>query len=148
MPAAASPTITTFHAPGAANTYAVSINAFGTVAGYYTKGVGALLQFDGNAIADPTHGRPDEGGYVQLMYKVNASTQLGGSWGISELKGGGAASGDGNNNSIAHLASYTVGWYHNMTKSLHAVVEGTKEINRYSGGPNRTDISAGLMLFF
>jgi len=35
-----------------------------------------------------------------------------------------------------------------MTKSLKAVVEGTKEINAYAGGPNRTDVSAGLMLFF
>jgi hypothetical protein len=119
-----------------------------TVAGYYTKGVGALLQFDGNAIADPTHGRPDEGGYVQLMYKMNANSQLGASWGISELKGGGTASGDGNSNSIAHLASYTVGWYHNMTKSLKTVLEGTKEINRYAGAANRIDVSAGLMLFF
>ena len=119
-----------------------------TVAGYYSKGVGTLLMFDGNAIADPTHGRPDEGGYVQLVYKMNPNTQLGGSWGISELKGGGAASGDGNSNSIAHLASYTVGWYHNMTKSLKAVLEGTKEINSYAGAPNRTDVSAGLMLFF
>lgn len=119
-----------------------------TVAAYYTKGVGALLQFDGNAIADPTHGRPDEGGYVQLMYKMNSTSQLGASWGISELKGGGTASADGNSNSIAHLASYTVGWYHNMTKSLKTVLEGTKEINSYSGGPNRIDVSAGLMLFF
>jgi len=119
-----------------------------TVAGYYTKGVGALLMFDGNAVADPTHGRPDEGGYVQLMYKMNANTQLGGSFGISELKGGGAASGDGNSNSIAHLASYTVGYYHNMSKSLKAVLEGTKEINSYAGAPNRIDVSAGLMLFF
>jgi hypothetical protein len=119
-----------------------------TVAGYYTKGVGALLQFDGNAIADPTHGRPDEGGYVQLMYKMNPNTQLGASFGISELKGGGTASGDGNSNSIEHLASYTVGYYHNMSKSLKAVLEGTKEINRYAGAPNRTDVSAGLMLFF
>ncbi len=119
-----------------------------TVAGYYSKGVGALLQFDGNAVADATHGRPDEGGYVQLMYKMNANTQLGGSWGISELKGGGAASGDGNSNSIAHLASYTVGYYHNMSKSLKAVLEGTKEINSYAGALNRIDVSAGLMLFF
>jgi hypothetical protein len=119
-----------------------------TVAAYYTKGNGALLQFDGNAVADPTHGRPDEGGYVQVMYKMNPTTQLGASWGISELKGGGTASGDGNSNSIAHLASYTVGWYHNMTRSLKTVVEATKEINRYGGGPNRFDVSAGLMLFF
>lgn len=119
-----------------------------TVAGYYTKGVGTLLQFDGLAIADPTHGRPDEGGYVQLMYKVNPTTDLGASWGISELKGGGTASADGNSNSLAHLASYTVGWYHNMTKSLKTVLEGTKEINSYFGAPNRIDVSAGLMLFF
>ncbi len=123
-----------------------------TVAGYYTKAVGTLLQFDGLAVAvDGTHGRPDEGGYVQLMYKVNPTTDLGASFGISELKGAGAASSDGNSNSIAHLASYTVGYYHNMTKSLKAVLEGTKEINTYGGafaGLNRIDVSAGLMLFF
>jgi len=119
-----------------------------TVAGYYTKAVGFQLQFDGAAIADPTHGRPDEGGYVQLMYKMNANTQLGGSWGISELKNGGTGSADGNSSSRLHLASYTVGWYHNMTKSLKTVLEGTKEINSYIGAPNRIDVSAGLMLFF
>jgi hypothetical protein len=119
-----------------------------TVAAYYTKGVGTLLQFDGLAVADPTHGRPDEGGYVQVMYKLSPATQLGASWGISELKGGGTASGDGTSNSLAHRASYTVGWYHNMTKSLKTVVEGTREINRYFGDPNRTAVSAGLMLFF
>ena len=119
-----------------------------TVAGYYTKAVGTLLMFDGNAVADPTHGRPDLGGYAQILYRVNPTTQLGGSWGISELKGGGTASTDGNSNSIEHLASYTVGWYHNMTRSLKTVVEATKEINRYAGAANRFDVSAGLMLFF
>ena len=119
-----------------------------TVAVYYTKANGTALQFDNLAVADPTHGRPDEGGYLQVMYKMNANSQLGASWGISELKGGGTASGDGTSNSLAHLASYTVGWYHNMTRSLHLNVEATKEINRYFGGANRTDVSAGLMLFF
>jgi len=119
-----------------------------TVAAYYTKGNGAVFQFDGLAVADATHGRPDQGGYVQVMYKMNPNSQLGASWGISELKGGGTASADGNSNSLAHLASYTVGWYHNMTRSLHLNVEATKEINRYGGGANRTDVSAGLMLFF
>jgi len=119
-----------------------------TVAAYYTKANGTALQFDNLAVADPTHGRPDEGGYLQVMYKMNANSQLGASWGISELKGGGTASGDGTSNSLAHLASYTVGWYHNMTRSLHLNVEATKEINRYFGGANRTDVSAGLMLFF
>ena len=122
-----------------------------TVAAYYTKGVGSMFQFDGLAVADATHGRPDEGGYVQVMYKMNPTTQLGASFGISELKNGGTASADGNSNSRAHRASYTVGWYHNMTRSLHTVVEATKEINRYNPalvGPNRFDVSAGLMLFF
>jgi len=119
-----------------------------TVAAYYTKGVGAFFMFDGGAVADPTHGRPDLGGYAQVMYKMNPNTQLGASWGITELKGGGTASGDGNSNSLTHQASYTVGWYHNMTRSLHLNVEATKEINRYAGNPNRTDVSAGLMLFF
>jgi len=119
-----------------------------TVAAYYTKGVGTLLQFDGLAVADATHGRPDEGGYVQVMYKMNPTTQLGASWGISELKGGGTGSTDGTSNSLAHLASYTVGYYHNMTRSLKMVVEGTREINRYFGAANRTAVSAGLMLFF
>ena len=119
-----------------------------TVAAYYTKGVGAFAMFDGGGYDGATHARPDEGGYVQVMYKMNPNTQLGASWGITELKGGGTASADGNSNSIAHLASYTVGWYHNMTRSLHLNVEATKEINRYGGGPNRTDVSAGWMLFF
>jgi hypothetical protein len=119
-----------------------------TVAGYYTKGVGTALQFDGLAFADATHTRPDLGGYVQLMYKIDPNSWLGGSWGISELKGAGTASADASSHSLAHRASYTVGYYHNMTRSLKAVLEGTREINRYFGGANRTDVSAGLMLFF
>jgi len=122
-----------------------------TVAAYYTKAVGSMFQFDNTAVADPTHGRPDLGGYAQVMYKMNPTTWLGGSWGISELKNGGTASADGNSNSRAHRASYTVGYYRNMTRSLKTVVEATKEVNRYNPalvGPNRFEVSAGLMLFF
>lgn len=128
-----------------------------TVAGYYTKGVGSTFQFGtaGDGEADATHGRPALGGYAQLLYKMNPSTDLGLSYGISELKGGGAASGDGTNAEIGQFSSYTVGWYHAMTKSLKAVVEGTREVNDLGGaivfpnaGPNRIVVSAGLMLFF
>ncbi|HXI33418.1 MAG TPA: hypothetical protein VNH63_05000, partial [Gemmatimonadales bacterium] len=125
-----------------------------TVAAYYTKGVGSTFQFGsgGDGEADATHGRPAMGGYAQLLYKMNPTTQLGASWGISELKG---ASTDPTTGELGQFSSYTVGWYHNMTKSLKTVVEGTREINDLggliafpAGGNNRTDVSAGLMLFF
>ena len=128
-----------------------------TVAGYYTKGVGSTFQFGsgGDGEADPTHGRPALGGYAQLLYHMNPSTDLGASYGISELKGGGTASGDGTSAEIGQLSSYTVGWYHSMTKSFKTVVEGTREVNdlggaiAFPGGRiNRTVVSAGLMLFF
>ena len=86
---------------------------------------------------------------------MNPTTDLGLSYGISELKGGGTASGDGTSAEIGQFSSYTVGWYHTMTKSLKAVVEGSREINDLGGaiafpntGANRIVVSAGFMLFF
>ena len=50
---------------------------------------------------------------------------------------------------------YTVGIYHQWTKSLKLVFEGSREINRHAdsqallgGLPDRTDISGGFMLFY
>jgi hypothetical protein len=50
---------------------------------------------------------------------------------------------------------YTVGIYHQWTKSLKLVFEGSREINIHAGAqaalgglPNQTDISGGFMLFY
>ena len=46
------------------------------------------------------------------------------------------------------LSMYTLGVYHQWTKSLKLVGEVSREINHQSGVLDRTDISAGFMLFY
>jgi hypothetical protein len=92
---------------------------------------------------------------VQLTYKVGPKTTVGGSWGFSRLVND--QTGDGNTAVRSNLSSYTFGIYHQWTKSLKFVVEGTEELTTgetaglFAGlppGTKQTDISAGFMLFY
>ncbi len=127
------------------------------VTGYIGKGVGTTFVFSGDEIAaDGTTARPSDGGYVQLMYKVGPKTNVGASWGFSRLKDD--QTGDGDADVRSNMYAYTVGIYHQWTRSLKLVFEGTQEGTTgesagplFSGlapGSKQTDVSAGLMLFF
>jgi len=117
------------------------------VTGYIGKGLGTGLMFSGNEVAaNGTDLRKSDGGYVQLTYKVGAKTTVGGSWGFSRLVNN--QTGDGNTAVISNLYSYTVGVYHQWTKSLKFVLEGTEEGTNTGGSAKQTDVSAGFMLFF
>ncbi len=49
---------------------------------------------------------------------------------------------------LSNVYSYTAGIYHQWTKSLKLVFEGTEEGSTGTGRPKQTDISGGFMLFF
>ncbi len=125
-----------------------------TVTGYIGKGIGTTLLFSGGeragTAATGTETRPSDGGYAQLMYKVAPKTNLGFSWGFSRLKNNSTAApaGDGNSAVRSNLYSYTAGIYHQWTKSLKFVAEGTEEGSTGVGRPKQIDVSAGFMLFF
>ena len=127
------------------------------VSGYIGKGLGTLLMFTsgGSVAANGTDLRKSDGGYAQVMYKVGPKTNVGFSWGFSRLVND--QTGDGNTNVRSNLYSYTVGIYHQWTKSLKFVVEGTEEgttgetAGIFAGlppGTKQTDIGAGFMLFY
>jgi hypothetical protein len=133
------------------------------VSGYIGKGLGTTLLFSGfekaGTAATSTETRSSDGGYAQLMYKVGPKTNVGFSWGFSRLKNNDTAAPNGDGNSIvrSNLYAYTVGIYHQWTKSLKFVVEGTEEgttgetAGLFAGlppGTKQTDIAAGFMLFF
>jgi hypothetical protein len=125
---------------------------------YMGKALGTALMFSGDEVGtvDPTKGKTSDGGYAQLMYKVSPKTNVGFSWGFSRLKN--TTDGDGNQNVVSNNYAYTVGIYHQWTKSLKFVVEGTEEgttgnpagpINPgRPDGARQTDVAAGFMLFF
>ena len=129
-----------------------------TVSAYIGKALGTALMFSGGEVGtvDPTKGKSSDGGYAQLMYKVGPKTNIGASWGFSRLKN--TTDGDGNQNVVSNNYAYTVGVYHQWTKSLKFVVEGTEEgTTGNSAGPintprpdgaRQTDVAAGFMLFF
>ncbi|HEX4601344.1 MAG TPA: hypothetical protein VH116_08120, partial [Gemmatimonadales bacterium] len=122
-----------------------------TVSGYIGKGLGTFLMFSGTGggpiAANGTTARPSDGGYAQVMYNVDPKNSVGFSWGFSRLKND--QTGDGNTGVRANWASYTVGLYHQWTKSLKLVVEGTKEEEgNGAGAPALTNVSVGLMLFY
>src|SRR5207249_7520417 len=132
------------------------------VSGYIGKGLGTTLLFSGfekaGTAATSTETRSSDGGYVQLTYKVGPKTTVGGSWGFSRLKNNDTAAPNGDGNSIvrSNLYSYTVGIYHQWTKSLKFVFEGTEEgttgvnigATPVAAGTKQIDISGGFMLFF
>ncbi|HEX4574455.1 MAG TPA: hypothetical protein VH158_04940 [Gemmatimonadales bacterium] len=125
------------------------------VNGYVGKGLGTTLMFSGGEVAGPggngTQLRTSDGGYVQILYSVDPKNSVGFSWGFSRLKNNNTAppAGDGNSGIRSNWASYTVGVYHQWTKSLKLVFEGTKEqVGNGAGAPSQTDVGAGLMLFF
>src|SRR2546427_1157793 len=97
--------------------------------GYIGKGLGTTLMFSalrgGGVATGGTELRSSDGGYVQLGYTLNKKTTLGASWGFSRLKNN--QTGDGNTAVRSNLYSYTAGIYHQWTKSLKLVFEGTQE---------------------
>ncbi len=130
-----------------------------TVSGYIGKGLGTTLLFSGGERAGTgataTETRGSDGGYAQVMYKVDPKTNVGFSWGFSRLKNNSTAApaGDGNSLVRSNLYAYTVGFYRQWTKSLKFVVEGTEEgttgqIGGLAAGTKQIDVSAGFMLFF
>jgi hypothetical protein len=121
------------------------------VAAYTGKGIGHVLGLGGNAVSGGAtpEGRPSDGGYAQVTYKMGANTTVGASYGVSRLKGADdGAGGDVTDELLSELQSFTGGVYYQWTRSLKVVGEVTRERNDLSGGLNRTDVSGGFMLFF
>jgi len=126
------------------------------VTGYIGKGLGTLLMFSpiagGPVSTGGTELRTSDGGYAQLMYKVAPKTNLGVSWGFSRLKNNDATvatGGDGNSAVRTQFTLTTVGVYHQWTKSLKWVLEGSREQQGIgAGAPAQIDISSGFMLFY
>src|SRR5438094_1560770 len=129
------------------------------VSGYIRKGLATGLLFSGGekagTAATSTETRSSDGGYAQIMYKLQPKTSVGLSWGFSRLKNNNTAAptGDGNSAVRSNVYSYTAGIYHQWTKSLKLVFEGTEEgttgvIGGLAPGTKQIDISGGFMLFF
>jgi len=110
------------------------------VTGYVGKGLGTGLLFSGGEIVNTDTLSKSDGGYAQLLYKVGPKTNLGASWGFSRLKFRSAV--------VSNVYSYTAGIYHQWTKSLKLVFEGTQEGSTGAGRPKQIDLSGGFMLFF
>src|SRR3989449_6267795 len=124
-----------------------------TVSGYIGKGLGTTFLFSGNEVGGngTTELRTSDGGYAQLMYHANkGKTSVGASYGFSRLKRNSTAApaGDGTNRSLVNVYSYTGGIYHQWTKSLKLVFEGTQEGSTKGAKPKQVDVSGGFMLFF
>lgn len=128
------------------------------VAAYTGKGIGHVLGFQPTSVSGNGEGRPSDGGYAQVTYKMGAKTTLGVSYGVSRIKGADdGAGGDATDELLAELQSFTGGIYYQWTRSLKVVGEVTRERNDLGdrlgsgflfAGPNRTDVSGGFMLFF
>jgi len=123
------------------------------VTAYIGKGVGTTLLFSGNEVAPSgTDLRKSDGGYAQVMYTVNKKTGLGVSYGFSRLKNASAGEtvpSGGNNTVRTQWTSATLGVYHQWTKSLKLVFEGTREQEGIgAAAPAQVDVSGGFMLFF
>jgi hypothetical protein len=121
------------------------------VNGYIGKGVGTVLMFSGTAggpvAANGTDLRKSDGGYAQLLYKVGPKTNVGASWGFSRLSNN--QTGDGNTAVRTQWTLATVGVYHQWTKSLKWVLEGSREQEGIgAGAPAQVDVSTGFMLFY
>src|SRR5437667_685736 len=113
------------------------------VNGYIGKGLGTTLMFSGGEVAGTAAAtspelRSSDGGYAQIMYKVGPKTNVGFSWGFSRLKFEDVVA--------TQFTSTTVGIYHQWTKSLKLVFEGTREQEGIgAGSPAQIDISGGFM---
>src|SRR3989454_9684546 len=131
------------------------------VSGYIGKGLGTGLLFSGfekaGTSATSTETRSSDGGFSQIMYKPQPQTSVGLGLGFSRLKDNNTAAptGDGNSAVRSNVYSYTAGIYHQWTKSLKLVFEGTEEGSTAGaspafplGRPKQIDISGGFMLFF
>ncbi len=116
------------------------------VSAYIGKGLGTTLLFSGGEVASATNLRTSDGGYAQIGYTVNKKTTVGASWGFSRLKNN--QTGDGNTAVRSNLYSFTGGIYHQWTKSLKLVFEGTQEGTTNVGRAKQIDVSGGFMLFF
>src|SRR5881397_110396 len=87
------------------------------VSGYIGKGLGTGLLFSGfekaGTAATSTETRSSDGGYAQIMYKLQPKTSVGLSWGFSRLKNNNTAAptGDGNTAVRSNVYSYTAGIY-------------------------------------
>src|SRR3989454_6558484 len=132
------------------------------VSGYIGKGLGTGLLFSGfekaGTAATSTETRSSDGGFSQIMYKPQPQTSVGLGLGFSRLKDNNTAAptGDGNTAVRSNVYSYTAGIYHQWTKSLKLVFEGTQEgttgvnigATPLAPGTKQIDISGGFMLFF
>jgi hypothetical protein len=121
------------------------------VSAYTGKGIGHVLGLGGNSVSGGAtpEGRPSDGGYAQVTYKMGAKTTLGVSYGVSRLKGADdGTGGDVTDALLSELQMFTGGVYYQWTKSLKVVGEVSRERNDLAGGANRTDVSGGFMLFF
>ena len=121
------------------------------VSAYTGKGIGHVLGLGGNSVSGGAtpEGRPSDGGYAQVTYKMGAKTTLGASYGVSRLKGADdGTGGDVTDALLSELQMFTGGVYYQWTKSLKVVGEVSRERNDLAGGANRTDVSGGFMLFF
>jgi len=116
------------------------------VSAYTGKGIGHVLGLGPNSVSAAGEARPADGGYAQVTYKMGSKTTVGASYGVSRLKG--ADDGVENDALISELQMFTGGIYYQWTRSLKVVGEVSRERNDLSGGPNRTDVSGGFMLFF
>jgi len=111
------------------------------VNGYIGRGLGLGLLFSGNEVVVGDTLSKSDGGYAQVMYKVGPKTNVGASWGFSRLKFEDVVA--------TQFTSTTVGIYHQWTKSLKLVFEGTREQEGIgAGSPAQVDISGGFMLFY
>ncbi len=123
------------------------------VSAYIGSGLSNVLMFSGQEVAPSgTDARKSDGGYAQLMYKVGPKTNIGASWGFSRLKNASAGEtvGSGGNDAVrTQWTLATVGVYHQWTKSLKLVFEGSREQEGIgAAAPAQIDISGGFMLFF
>jgi len=121
------------------------------VSAYTGKGIGHVLGLGGNSVSGGAtpEGRPSDGGYAQVTYKMGAKTTLGVSYGVSRLRGADdGTGGDVTDALLSELQMFTGGVYYQWTKSLKVVGEVSRERNDLAGGANRTDVSGGFMLFF
>jgi len=111
------------------------------VTGYIGKGLGTTLMFSGGEVVGGDTLSKSDGGYAQATYKAGPKTTLGASWGFSRVKFEDAV--------VSNWTATTVGIYHQWTKSLKLVFEGTREqVGNGSGAPAQIDIAGGFMLFY